>query len=111
MCSLVLPVPVRGAYTTCPAVSAIGMMAVVKREEDLHEIVPDGVFGNESVMSLGLFDDGGEVAASAEFHENVQDARIAVNVSVVIAYNMFVMEVLEDIARRGRVGAVVVLRT
>ena len=107
LCSLVLPVAVRGAHTTCPAVSAIGMMAVVEREEDLHEIVPDGVFGNESVMPLGLFDDGGEVAASAEFHENVQDARIAVNVSVVIAYNVFVMEVLEDVARKARVGAVV----
>ena len=106
MCSLVLPVAVRGAHTTCPAVSAIGMMAVVEREEDLHEIVPDGVFGNESVMSLGLFDDGGEVAASTEFHEDVQNACIAVNVSVVIAYNVFVMEVLEDVARRGRVGAV-----
>ena len=98
LCSLVLPVAVRDAYTTCPAVSAIGMMAVVERKEDLHEIVPDGVFGNESVMPLGLFDDGGEVAASTEFHEDVQDACIAVNVSVMIAYNVFVMEVFEDVA-------------
>ena len=73
----------------------------------MNEIAPYGVLGNRSAMPLCYLDDVGQVSATTVLHENVQDARIAVNVSVVIAYNVFVMEVLEDVARRARVGAVV----
>lgn len=99
LCPLGLPV-ICGSCTPRPAV-AIRMMTMIEREEDLHKVVPDGVFGDGSVVSLGLFDDGGEVAASAVLHENVKDASIAVNVSVVISYDVFVVQVLEDVAARG----------
>ena len=85
------------SYTTCPAVTAVGVVAVVERKEDLHKVVPDSVFGNESVVSLCLLDDGAEVATTTVFHKDVEDASLSVNVSVMIAYNMFVVEVLEDV--------------
>lgn len=45
-------------------------------------------------MLLRLFDDGGEIAAAAVFHKDIKDATFSVNVSVVIAYNVFVVKVL-----------------
>lgn len=96
--SLLSLFPIPGtAGTTRPSVS-IGMVTVIQREQDLHEIAPDGVFRNRSSGALGLFDDGGEVAAAAVFHDDVEDAGIAVDVAVVIAYNVFVVEVFEDIS-------------
>ena len=72
---------------------SIRVMAVVEGEQDLHEIIPYSVLGDKAVVSLGLLNDGREVATPAEFHENVQNSRIAVYVSVVIAYDMFVVKV------------------
>ena len=74
-------------------------MTVVESEEDLHEIVPDGVFWDRSAVSLGLFDDAGEVAAAAVFHEDVEYPGVAVDIAVVIAYDVFVMQVFEDVTR------------
>jgi len=60
--------------------------------------MPDGVFGNWSVQLRSLFDDGGEVATAAVFHENVENSSVSINVSVVISYNVVVMKVLENIS-------------
>lgn len=73
------------------------MVTVVECEEDLHEVVPDGVFWNCSVVSLGMLDDGAQVAAPTVLHEDVENTGVAVNMSVVITYDVFVVEVLEDV--------------
>jgi hypothetical protein len=75
----------------------IRMMTVVQRQQDLHEVVPDRIFGYRSVVFLGLFDCHRKVPASAVFHQNVENAGIAIDVAVVVAYNMFVMQVFEDV--------------
>ena len=49
-------------------------------------------------MSLSVLDDRREVAAPTVFHEDIQNACISVHVSVVITYNVFVVEVLQDVA-------------
>ena len=56
------------ASTTCSPVAPIGMMAVVEGKQDLHEVVPDRIFGYRSVVSLGVLDDGREVATAAVLH-------------------------------------------
>lgn len=48
-------------------------------------------------MFLRLFNDGGEVAASTVFHENVEDAGFTVDVAVMVADDVFVVEVFEDV--------------
>lgn len=90
--------PIPGTAGTARPSMSIGMVTVIQRKQDLHEIAPDGVFRNGSAGALGLFDDGGEVAAAAVFHDDVEDAGIAVDVAVVIAYNVFVVEVFEDVS-------------
>lgn len=45
------------SYTACPSVAAIWMVTVIECEEDLHEVVPDCVFWDCSVVSLGMLDD------------------------------------------------------
>lgn len=45
-----------------------------------------------------MFDDAGEVAAAAVLHDNVEDASISVDVSVVISYDVFVVQVFENIS-------------
>ena len=72
-------------------------VTVVESEENLHEIVPDRVFWDGTAVSLGLFDDAGEVAAAAVLHENVEDAGVAVDVAVVVAHDVVVVEVLQDV--------------
>lgn len=87
--------------------TAVWMVTIVEGKEDLHEVVPDGIFWNESIVPLRLLDHGGEVATAAKFHEDVENTRIAVNVSVMIAYNVLVMEVLQDVTGEGEVCLVV----
>lgn len=107
LCSLLLVLSVCSPHATRSSMSAVWMMAIVEGKEDLHKVVPDGILWDESIMSLGLLYDGGEVTTTTEFHEDVKDAGIAVYVSVMIAYNVFVMEVLEDVTGRGMVWVVV----
>ncbi len=76
-------------------------MTVVEGEENLHEVVPDGVFGDRSVVSLGMLDNSAQVPAPAILHEDVEDAGVAVHMSIVIAYNVFVVEVLQDVPALG----------
>lgn len=48
-------------------------------------------------MFLCLFDDSRQVASAAVFHEDVEDAGFAVDVAVVVADDVFVVEVFEDV--------------
>ena len=86
LCSPLLAITTLNPYAASPSMTSIRVMAVVEGEQDLHEIIPYSVLGDKAVVSLGLLNDGREVATPAEFHENVQNSRIAVYVSVVIAY-------------------------
>ena len=74
------------------------VVAVVECEEDLHEIGPDGVFWDGAARALGLFDDGGQVAAAAVLHDNIENAGVTVDVAVMVADDVFVMEVFEDVS-------------
>ena len=67
------------------------MMKVLQCQQYLHEIVPNGVFWYRSVVFLCLFDNAGEVTTTAILHENVEDASVSVDVSVVISYDVFVV--------------------
>ena len=82
---------------TCTS-GSIWVMTMIECEEKLHEVVPDCIFRNRSVMPLCQFDDVGEVAASTVLHEDVENTSVAVDVSIVISYNVLVMEVFEDVA-------------
>ena len=75
------------------------VVTVVESEEDLHKVVPAGVFWDRSAVSLGLFDDAREVAPAAVFHEDVEYPGVAVDITVVIAHDMFVVQVFEDVTR------------
>ncbi len=97
LCSSLLAVSF-GSYATRSTMASIWMMTVVEGKEDLHEVIPHSVFGDKSVISLCLLDDGAEVTTSAIFHEDVENASISVNVSIVIAYNVFMVEVLENVS-------------
>ena len=70
------------------------MVAVMQRQQDLHEIMPDGLFWNEAAVFLRLLDHGGQVAASAVLHEYVQITCVAVNVAVMISHDVVVVQVL-----------------
>ena len=84
-----------GSATAQPPLSAV---AIVQGEQDLHKVVPYRIFWYWPAVSLCLFDNAGQVSTPTILHKNIQDPRLPVNVSVVIAYNVFVMEVLEDVA-------------
>ncbi len=71
---------------------------MIESEEDLHKVVPDGIFRDRSSVSLGLLDDAREVSSATVLHEDVEDAGVAVDVAVVIAYYVFVVEVFEDVS-------------
>ncbi len=94
---LLFPVTITSSDTACPPVTAVRVVTIGKCEENLHEVVPDGVFRDESVVSQGLLDYGREVAAPTVLHENIEYACISVNMSIVVAYDVFVVEVLQDI--------------
>jgi hypothetical protein len=49
-------------------------------------------------MLLCLLDDDRQVPASAVFHENVQDTCVAVNIAVVVLYDMCMVEILQNVA-------------
>ena len=95
---LLLPIAVSSSDATCPPMTTVRMVTVVEGKKNLHEVVPNSVFGDKSVVSLSVLDDRREVAAPTVFHEDIQNACISVHVSVVITYNVFVVEVLQDVA-------------
>ena len=49
-------------------------------------------------MLLRLFYKRRQISPTAVFHENVEDASVAVNVTIVIANDMFMVQVLEDVS-------------
>lgn len=67
---------------------AIGMVAMKQCMQNLIEVMPNGVFWNRPARARGLLDDGGEVAAAAVLHEDVEDAGVAVDEAVVVAHDM-----------------------
>jgi hypothetical protein len=77
---------------------AIRMVTMKQRMQDLIEIMPNCVFRNRPARARGLLDDGGEVAAAAVFHEDVENAGVAVDEAVVIAHDVRMVEVLEDVS-------------
>jgi len=50
------------------------------------------------VLFRHLLDDGGEVATSAVLHEDVENASVYVDLSVMVSYNVVMMKVLENIS-------------
>jgi hypothetical protein len=82
----------------------VRMMAIDQGLEELHEDIPDLVLVQASRretgpvgLPCGTLDQGGEVPAATELHEDVEDARVAVDHTVVVTDNVLVVEVLEDI--------------
>lgn len=75
---------------------------MVECKQNLHEIVPDRVFGYWSVVLLSLLNDSREVSTSAVFHKNIENTGFAVNVTVMISYYVFVVQVFQDIAVKTR---------
>lgn len=75
----------------------IGMMTMLEGQQDLHEVVPDRVLRYWAIVFEGLLDDIGEVATAAVFHEYIEYASIPVDITVVISYNVIVMEVFQDV--------------
>lgn len=78
---------------------AVGVVAMVQREEDLHEIVPNDVLRDGTILLHCLFDDGGQVSTTAVLHKNIEDTSVSINVTVVISYNVVVVQVFEDVSR------------
>lgn len=85
---------------------------MLQGQQYLHEIVPNGIFRNGSVVFLCLFDDAGEVTTTAVLHKDVEDTSVSVDVPVMISYDVLVVQLFEDVSmdaqmREGieRVGA------
>ena len=95
--SPLLPAIARVRRTARRPRMSIRMMAVLQREQDLHEIVPDRFFRYGAPGALGGLDDGREVAAAAELHEDVEDALVAVDVPVVVSHDVVVVQVFQYI--------------
>ena len=93
---LVYTLHAASAQTSLPL--SIRVVAIAKCKAKLHEVIPDSVFRDRSLVSLGLLDNAGEVAAAAVLHEDVEDASVAVYVAVMVAHDVLVVQVLEDVA-------------
>lgn len=76
----------------------VRMMTVLKREEDLHEVVPDGLLRDRASGPLRRLNDRRQVTAATKLHEDIQDALVAVDMTVVVAYNVIVVQVFQDVA-------------
>jgi len=60
--------------------------------------VPGDIFGYGSILFRCLLDEGGEVATAIVLHEDVKNASVSVDVSVVVSHNVVVMKVLKNIS-------------
>ena len=78
---------------------SVWMVAMMKSEQNLHKVVPDGVFGYHATLFLCLFDDPREIPAAAIFHEDVEDARISVDEAIVVTNDVVVVKVFENVTR------------
>jgi len=79
-------------------------VALLERERDLREHAPDKVLLDGRAVALGALDDGAQVAALAKLHHNVELRRRLVDDAVVVAHNVRVAELAEDVDL-GRGGA------
>ena len=80
------------------ATLAMWMMTIIKCKQKLHEIIPYRILWYWPPMSLRLFDDTREVAATAILHEDIQDTGLSVDVAVMISYNVVMVQVFEDVS-------------
>ena len=99
---LLLPIAVSSSDATCPPMTAVRVVTVVECKKNLHEVVPNSVFGDKAVVSLSVLDDRREVAAPTVFHEDIHDARITVDITVVVPNDVFVVQILEDVPEDSR---------
>jgi hypothetical protein len=83
------------------------MMTVHKRPKELHEKMPDLIlreparlFARALGVTGGSPDKGGQVSAAAILHDHVEDTLVAVDVAVVVAHYVLVVQVLEDVHLR-----------
>jgi len=60
--------------------------------QDLHSFVLPLL-----VVFLNMFDHCQEIPASTIFHQNVENASVAINIAIVIANNVLVMQVFKDV--------------
>lgn len=81
----------------------VGVMTMLQSKEYLRKVVPDCIFRNQSAGLLRLLDDAGEISSAAVFHEDVEDARIAIDMAIMVTDNMVVMEVFEDVPRNVKI--------
>jgi len=77
---------------------SIRVVTVAEGKQDLHEVVPYDLLGYRFVQPLRLLDRTRKVPAPTILHQNVENTSIPVDVSVVISYNMLVLEILQNIA-------------
>lgn len=76
---------------------SIGMVTVLQRKEDLHKVVPDSFLRYGSASPLRRLDDGRQVAATTELHENIQYTLVAVDMAVMVPYDVIMMQVFQNI--------------
>jgi hypothetical protein len=95
-----LPLELAGTPCATRAPVAACVVAMVESEEDLVEVVPNGVLCHRPVLLCGELDHGREVTAAAVLHEDVEDAGVAVYMAVVVADNVAMVEVFENVAAR-----------
>lgn len=85
-------------YSAATSTMAVGVMTMLEGQQYLHEIIPDSIFWNRPIVLCSLLDDRREVAASAVFHHDVEDSGIPIDVTVMVAYNVVVVEVFQYIS-------------
>ena len=79
------------ATPTSTSPMAIRMVAVMKSQQDLREVVPYCIFGYRAVVFERLMDYGGQVATTAVLHEDVKDTSVSIDVAVVVSDYVVVM--------------------
>jgi hypothetical protein len=80
---------------------AVRIVTVLECEQNLHEEIPHRLLCNRPTSAARRLDDGRQVPAAAVFHNDIQDAGFAVDMSVDIAYNVVVIKILENIPMSG----------
>ena len=77
----------------------IRVVTITEGEQDLHEVIPYDLLGYGLVLPLRLLDYSRKVPAPTILHKNVEHAGVSVDISVVVFYDMFMLEILQDIAK------------
>lgn len=77
---------------------------MLQSEKYLHKISPYCVFWDESALLGCLLNDAREVTAATVFHENIEDSSISIYIAVVIADDIFVVEIFENVSVGRKLG-------